>query len=160
MNGPPRRAVGTVGLVALFVALAVQLVVVAGLTAALGAVLVAVGTHRQSRRLLAGGTLLQFGAVLYAGLQSLPAVLVLVALLATILAWDTGEQVITVTEQLPPGAGRVRPLIVHGSASTLVGLVVVGGAYLGWTALSGGLSLIALQLLVIGCGALLLAMRV
>ncbi|WP_136687221.1 DUF7519 family protein [Halorhabdus amylolytica] len=156
---PPRVAIATVGSASGISALALLLVPTAFAVAVVGAVVVVIGTLLGSRRVLGLGSLLQFGAVVAAGISSLSAGLVLVGLVAAVLAWDIGEQTIGVGEQLGTEAQTRRPIAVHAAASTLVGAIAIGGVYVTYLTVTGGQPLLALVLFLGGGAIVLLSMR-
>ena len=102
------------------------------------------------RRGLDWGALVAFGGVLLAGIGGARAGPLLVSMVATVVAWDAGEQAISVGEQLGRAAPTRRATVVHVAASTLVG---AGGAAVGYGVYrlaGGGRPASALALLLLG----------
>ncbi|MCU4719104.1 DUF7519 family protein [Halapricum hydrolyticum] len=121
-----------------------------GSVAALAGVPVAIlGVYRTSRPVLAVGVALLFVGVMLAGLQDGAPVAVLVAMVGTVLAWDVGENAISMAGQLRTGASG-RAEVVHAGAVSAVTLTVAIAGYSVFLLASGGQPGIALSLLVFG----------
>lgn len=121
-----------------------------GSVAALAGVPVAIlGVYRTSRPVLAVGVALLFVGVMLAGLQDGAPAAVLVAMVGTVLAWDVGENAISMAGQLRTGASG-RAEIVHAGAVGAVTLTVAFAGYSVFLLASGGQPGIALSLLVFG----------
>ncbi|ELZ91914.1 hypothetical protein C440_16419 [Haloferax mucosum ATCC BAA-1512] len=122
-------------------------------------VVLAAGLVRGSRRVLdaAGGLFflsLAIGGVSGPGPESL-----LLAAIASILAWDLGENALSVGDHLGREADTTRLEVVH-AATTLVVLTVGAGVVYGIAAVaSGGQPIAAVVLLVLGAVALVSGVR-
>ncbi|MFB6136120.1 MAG: hypothetical protein ABEJ04_05125 [Halobacteriaceae archaeon] len=119
---------------------------------ALGAGLVA-----DSRRLVTAGAGGLFAAALAGGAFGLPVELVLVGVAASVLAWDVGENAISVGHQLGRGSDTSRGELVHAAASTVVGALVTVVGYVLYRLATGGQPVVALVLLLSGAVFLLWA---
>lgn len=115
-----------------------------------GLAVLGVGLVRGSRRAVtAGGTLL-FGGVLVAGALGASPEPLVVGTLGAVMAWDVGENGISVGAQLGRAADTRRAELVHATASLFVGAVTASvgyGVYLGATS---GQPLTALVFLLLG----------
>jgi hypothetical protein len=94
--------------------------------------------------------LVLFGSVVVAGLLSAPAVALVVAMVGAVLAWDVGENAITVGEQFPETARTWRGELIHAIVSTIVVTVFAIGAFAVYTVSTGGYPLAAVALVVVG----------
>lgn len=132
-------------------------------TAALGGfvatVVLAAGVTRGSRRLVdtAGG--LFFVALLFAGVGRGGTEALLLAAVASILAWDTAENALSVGEHLGRETATTRLEFVHAAATLAVLVVGVGVVYVLRSAATGGQPITAVVLLLVGATALVAAMR-
>lgn len=115
-----------------------------------GVVLAASGVYRGSRRLLGVGVAVLFGGVVVAGLLSVPAVVLVPAMVGTVLAWDVGENAITVGEQFTAAADTWRGELLHATASAIVVTLFAVGAFVVYTASTGGYPLAAVAMAVVG----------
>jgi len=89
-----------------------------------GAIVLVVGVVRGSHPVVSlGGTVL-FAGVLAAGTVGAPAVVLLVATVATVLAWDVAGNAVTLGEQLGTAPSTTRVEAVHAGTTALVGVVV------------------------------------
>jgi hypothetical protein len=95
-----------------------------------------------SRSLLWFGCVALFVSVVVAGtLGSGPPALLLTSVAATLLAWDIGQNAISVGEQLGNGATTWRSEVVHGAADqpvTALLLLLAAGLLLTWALRSQG----------------------
>ncbi|CCQ34255.1 hypothetical protein HLRTI_002203 [Halorhabdus tiamatea SARL4B] len=153
---PPRRTVAPAVAAAVFVVVATSPVPIAGLVAIIGVGAVIVGLTRGSRGVLLVGVTVQFGSVLVAALGALRLELVLAASLAVLLAWDLGEQAISVAEQLAVAGRGTRPLVVHAAGATLVGTLLFASVY-GLYRLAGNGQPVPALALLLGGGVLVIA---
>lgn len=95
-----------------------------------GLVCLAAGVRRGSRRALGIGTAGLFGGVLLAGLAGAPTAALLLAAVGVVIAWDVGENAITVGERMGDIAATQRAEIVHVSMSVIIGALAAAGGYL------------------------------
>ena len=154
------RAPSTTGLVLTGFASALAAVgaLLGGSVVAIAGVPVAVaGVYRTSRVVLAGGVTLLFSGVVLAGAGGGAPDAVVVAMLGTVLAWDVGENAISMAGQLRTGAGK-RAEIVHAAVMATVTLTVAVAGYSVYLFASAGQPEIALSLLVFGVVLVVLAL--
>lgn len=83
----------------------------------------------ESRRGVSLGAFGVFTGVVIGGIFGTPAELLLPAMVATVVAWDTGHMSIVVGRQLGRGKFTRRLELVHAGVSVLVGVLVAGVAY-------------------------------
>jgi hypothetical protein len=124
-----------------------------------GLVVVALGVVRGSRRAVTLGATALLVAALVGGLFSGAPYLLLPGVIGTVLAWDFGEQAISVGEQLGREADTTQLEITHAAASTVVG---VGAGALGYgiyLVSSGGQPVPALVFLLLAAVVLTSALR-
>ncbi|QCC50736.1 DUF7519 family protein [Halapricum salinum] len=115
-----------------------------------GVVLAGSGVYRGSRQLLGVGVVVLFGSVVVAGLLSVPGVVLVPAMVGTVLAWDVGENAVTVGEQFSAAAETWRGELVHATVSALVVTLFAVGAFAVYTISTGGYPLAAVALAVVG----------
>lgn len=127
--------------------------------AAAGLPVLLVGVGRGSRRAVSIGSFLTFTGVLAAGIWDAPPEPLLVGAVATVLAWDLGEQAINVGEQLGRAAKTDRGELVHAASATVVGTVAIAVGYGIFHLATGGRPLAALFLLLVAAIALAEAIR-
>ncbi len=125
----------------------------------LGLLLVAVGVVRGSRRLVTIGGFVLLAGILAGSLASAPPELLLPGAIATVLAWDFGEQAINVGEQLGREANTQTLEIMHAASSTIVGIAAGALGYSVYLAGGGGKPVTALVFLLIAMLALTSALR-
>jgi hypothetical protein len=124
-----------------------------------GFLLVALGVLRGSRRAVTLGSAALLVASLVGGLASPAPYLLLPGVMATVLAWDLGEQAINVGEQLGREAETAQLEATHAAGSTVV---AVGAAALGYGVFlvsSGGQPMTALVFLLLAAVVLTSALR-
>ncbi|MFC7204487.1 hypothetical protein ACFQJC_13250 [Haloferax namakaokahaiae] len=132
-------------------------------TAALGGVaavaLLAAGLTRGSRRLLdvAGGLL--FVGLLAGGALGGSTEALLVAAIASILAWDLAENSLTVGDHLGRETDTTRLELVHGATTLVVLTLGAAVVYVIGIVASGGQPVAAVVLLVVGAIALVAGIR-
>jgi hypothetical protein len=97
-----------------------------------------------------GAGVLFFGLVMGATFGGTGVEVLLVGVVATILAWDVGENAINLGEQVSRTAPTVRAEALHVAASATVGAVGAGLAYATYTTATGGKPLTALFALLLG----------
>lgn len=125
----------------------------------LGLLFVAVGVVRGSRRLVTVGSFVLLLGILAGSLVAAPPELLIPGAIATVLAWDFGEQAINVGEQLGREADTQTLEVMHAASSTVIGITAGGVGYGMYLAGSGGQPVTALVLLLIAALALTSALR-
>lgn len=105
------------------------------------------------------GALLAFGGVVAAGLAGAPPEAMLVGAAAAVVAWDLGEQAISVGEQLGRAAPTRTLELVHAANTTLVAVAGVAVGYGLFLAAAGGQPVSALVVLLAAALALAAALR-
>lgn len=116
----------------------------------LGVLLAAAGVYQGSRGTLGAGVVVLFGGVVVAGLLAVPAVALVPAMIGTVLAWDIGENAITVGEQFPEAAETWRGEMLHATVSTIVVTAFGVSVFAVYTMSTGGYPLAAVTLAVVG----------
>ena len=114
---------------------------------------------RSSRRLLGVSVAFLLLGVLFAGLVGAPPESLLVAMVATVLVWDAGENAISVGEQLGREADTRRLEVVHLAAGTALATAVAGVGYAVYEVASGGQPAAAIVLLLLGAILLISTLR-
>lgn len=127
--------------------------------AAAGVLLLGVGLYRASRRFVTLGSAALFVGVLLAGVRGGVPEAVLLAALATVLAWDTADHALGIGEQLGREADSSRLVLVHAATTLLVGAFGSAVCYAAYLAVGGGQPVSALVLLLLGAVALVSALR-
>lgn len=124
----PARLSSTFAVGAMLIA-ATAIVLVGGVgtfAGLIGALVIATGVVTGSRRGVTLGSGVLLIGLLSGAVTAAPAELLLPGMMATVLAWDLGEQAINVGEQLGRDADTRRLELAHAAASTVV--AVIGGA--------------------------------
>ncbi|KAB1197143.1 MULTISPECIES: hypothetical protein [Haloferax] len=149
-------ALSAAGLATLALAFTTATAAVGGLV---GTLVIAAGLTRGSRRTLdaAGGVF--FLALLFAGLGGVGTEALLLAAVASILAWDVAENALSVGEHLGRETDTTRLEIVHAATTLVVLTVGAGVVYAIWAVASGGQPIAAVVLLLVGAIALVAAVR-
>lgn len=98
----------------------------------------------------AGTLLLLFGFVVTGTFMSAPAGVLLVGFVATIVAWDVGENAISLGEQLVRNTATLRTEVGHIAATITVGALGGGLVYGVYRAAAGGRPLSALAFMLTG----------
>lgn len=124
-----------------------------------GLVLVAVGVYRGSRRVLGVGVAVLFVGVLLAGMFATAPELLVIATAAVVLAWDIGENAITVGERFGRRAETTGAETVHAAVSTIVAVVAGTTGYLVYRSATGGQPTAALVALLFAVVALVVVLR-
>lgn len=127
--------------------------------AALGALALVGGLARASRRLVTAGTALVLAGVAVAGVQGAAPEPLLVAVLATAVAWDAAEHGIGLGEQLGREADTLRVQVVHVAGTLGVGSLAAGVGYGVYRSATGGQPVTAVVFLLVGAVALAAALR-
>lgn len=94
------------------------------------------------------------GALTAGAVAGVPPALLLTSVVAAVLAWDIGQNAISVGRQLGRDAPTWRAELVHAAASTVVAVLLAGTAYAVFRAGTGGQPVLAL-LLLLAAGVLL-----
>jgi len=105
-----------------------------------GFVLVLAGVAVGSRRTITLGATVLVGSALVAGVQGVHPLVLVLASVASLLAWDAGTTAIGLGRQLGRHADTARLELLHTGTSVAVGLAVGGVAYVLFVAISGGAS--------------------
>ncbi|QLH82006.1 DUF7519 family protein [Halosimplex pelagicum] len=113
----------------------------------------------ETRRWLSIGVAGIFAGVLISGSYGTAGELLLLSLIGTIVAWDVGENAISLGEQIGSQTRTRRTEVVHASASALVGVLAGGFGYLAYQVSSSGYPAAALVLLLVGAVVLLWTIR-
>jgi hypothetical protein len=124
-----------------------------------GLALFAVGVVAGSRRGLTLGAGVLLLSALVGGLLSGAAYLLLPGVIATVLAWDFGEQAINVGEQLGREADTAQLEATHAAGSTVVGVGAGALGYGVYLVSSGGQPVTALVFLLLAAVVLTSALR-
>lgn len=114
-----------------------------------GVALVGVGVGRGTRWAVTFGAAMLFAGVLVAGVFGTPAMVLLLATVATVLAWDAGGTAIDVGKQLGREADTIRVQLVHIGSTALVGGLTAGIGYGIYLTVATGQPLTALVLLLV-----------
>lgn len=131
-----------------------------GLLVGLAAIgVVAVGVNVRSRTVLGVGTACAFGAVTLAALGGGGVAVVVGATLATVLAWDFGDQSLDLGARVGRGPSTWRGELGHAAASLGVGLAAAVAAIVVYRAATAGLTTTALVALAAGAILLMTALR-
>lgn len=124
-----------------------------------GFLVVLAGVLRGSRRAVTLGSATLLVAALAGGLVSGAPYLLLPGVMATVLAWDLGEQAINVGEQLGREAETTQLEVTHAAGSTLVAVGAGGLGYGIYLFSSGGQPMTALVFLLLAAVVLTSALR-
>lgn len=127
--------------------------------AAPGFVLVAAGVLRGWRRAITLGAAALFLGVLVGGLSAASVPLLLPGAIASVLAYDFGEQAINVGEQLGRDSDATRLEAMHAAGSTLVAAGTGGLGYAIYLGATGGQPVTALVFLLLAAVVLTSALR-
>lgn len=126
---------------------------------ALGFLLVLAGVLLGSRRAVTLGAASLLVAVLVGGLSTVAPYLLLPGMMATVLAWDLGEQAINVGEQLGREAETTQLEVTHAAGSTIVAVGAGGLGYGIYLFASGSQPVTALVFLLLAAVVLTSALR-
>lgn len=129
------------------------------LASGVGLALLVAGLLQGSRRAIDYGGLVLFGSVFLGGFVGGTVESLLVALPASVVAWDSAEHAINVGEQLGREAETSRGEVVHVAASALVGALSAVLGYAIFRSAGGGKPLAALVFLLLGAVVLMWALR-
>ena len=120
-----------------------------GALGAVGLLAVTAGVTRGSAGAVAAGALGLFGGVVLGGLAGGGPFVLAGAALGAVLAWDLGEQAVTVGRQVGRAADTRRGELVHAGASLLVGVASAGVVLAVYETVAGGFSAAALVVLLV-----------
>lgn len=146
---PNRGAVWLTGIAALIAVGAVSVSLPAAAVGLAGTIGMVVGVSRGSRRVHTFGAMTLFGGVLLAGLGGAPPVIVVAGAAATVVAWDAGENAISLGTQLGSAADTSRAAVVHVGATATVAVVVAVVAVLSFRMARRGQPTLASLLLLV-----------
>ncbi|KAB1192309.1 hypothetical protein GJR96_02165 [Haloferax sp. MBLA0076] len=149
-------ALSAAGLATLALAFTTTVAALAGLV---GTVLLAAGLTRGSRRFLDTAGSVFFLALLAAGVSGSGLEALLLGGVASILAWDTAENALSVGGHLGRETDTTRLEVVHAATTLLVLTVGVAIVYVLGSVASGGQPVAAVVLLLVGVIALVAAVR-
>ncbi|WP_317175772.1 DUF7519 family protein [Halomontanus rarus] len=125
-----------------------------------GAGIVAAGLRLGGKRewvTLGAGAL--FLSILVAGGFGTPVEFLLVSTISTLLAWDFGQNAISLGEQIGRHSRTKRNEVIHASASLVVALLSSAFGYLVYTNAGSGRPVASLTMLVLGVVLLIWAIR-
>ena len=103
-----------------------------------------------SQRFVSAGTALVFVAVLLGGVLGNPAELVLLATLATIVAFDLGQNAFSVGAQLSDETDTRRGELVHAATTVAIGTLASAGVYAVYLVSASGQAVATLAFLLLG----------
>lgn len=152
-HAPPRLSqVVSVAAALVAVALTAPFAILAAPFGIGGLVMVAVSLFSRYSRgwLTAGVGMILFGSLITGGYGTLPAELLLIAVGAALVAWDTGQNGIVLGEQLGRQALSQRIQLVHLAATSIVVGVASAFAYVVFLLGAGGQPASAVAVAVIG----------
>jgi len=98
-------------------------------------------------------------SILLSGSLGTPTELLLISMVATVVAWDVGQNAISLGEQMGRHSTTRRNEIIHGSASAVVSLAAGGLAYVIYLTASGGQPVAALSMMALGLVFMIWAIR-
>jgi hypothetical protein len=124
-----------------------------------GAVVVTGGLWRGDRRLVTAGCGALLCAALVTGLSGGAPARTVLAVAATMVAWDIGEHAVTLGDQLGRRANTWRLELLHAAVAVAVATGGVSVVSLSFLLGGGGHPLVALVALLVGSVALLTAIR-
>mgnify|MGYP000427529639 CR=1 FL=1 len=127
---PSRRSVATAGAAGSFaVAASVPGGPTPTLIALAGVVALLAGVWAGRHRIVDGGALIAFGGVVVAALSGAGAMPVVFGSVAAVVAWDSGTNAVTLSDQVGGGADTARVEMLHALFSAAVGVVGGGLAF-------------------------------
>jgi len=106
---------------------------------------------------MGAGTL--FLSVVVAGGFGAPVEFLFVSTIATLLAWDLGQNAVSLGEQVGRHSRTRRNEVIHASFSTIVAMAAMALGYVTYTLSGGGRPVAALAMLLFGVVFLLWAIR-
>jgi hypothetical protein len=156
---PPTGHAGVVGGVALVGAVALVVSVNALALALLGALLFTGGTVYGSSRLVGLGALAAFGGIAVGAISGVSTVLLLVATVGVVVAWDAAGQALDLATTVGREADSQRALTVHVAVAGGVASIAGGVGYGVFLVVGDGRPVGALVLLLVGGVLLAAALR-
>lgn len=130
-----------------------------GALAGLGVVALAPAVLVGSPRLVDGGALALLAGVALGGSGDAPELWVLVATVAAVVAWDAGQNAISLGRQLGRDASTARAEVAHSGATVAVGTTTAGVAYVVFLFAGGSRPLSGVVVLLVAVAILLGALR-
>ncbi|ELZ74714.1 hypothetical protein C455_17267 [Haloferax larsenii JCM 13917] len=131
----------------------------AALLSLLAGIVLAGGLTRGSRRILDAAGGIYVLALLLGGLGDAGSEVLLLAAIASILAWDIAENALSVGDHLGRETDTTRLEVVHAATTLVVLTVGAGMVFAIGTAASGGQPITAVVLLLVGVIALVAGLR-
>lgn len=123
-----------------------------------GLAVLGVGLVRGRRRAVTAGGALLFAGVVVAGAVGGSPEPLLLGTIGAVMAWDVGENGVSIGLQLGRAANTHRAELVHATASLLVGAVTAGVGYGVYLGAASGQPLTALVFLLLGAVVLVSAL--
>ena len=108
------------------------------------------GLLRGTRSTVTTGAFGLFVAATVAGAQAAPVVPVLASVVLAAVAWDAGNNAISIGEQLGRSADTARIEVVHGAATLATGTLTAGFGYATYRLATGGQPVAAVVFLLLG----------
>lgn len=124
-----------------------------------GVVIIGLGLYNDSRRSVSIGAFLLLLGVIVGGLSGQSPGSLLLAMIATVLAWDVGEHAITVGEQLGRNAPTTRLELTHAIGSAVAGILTAAVGVAIFRFATGGQPIAALVFLLAAALAFVLAIQ-
>ncbi|WP_255197382.1 DUF7519 family protein [Halorarius litoreus] len=157
--GPSNVGQGLTLAAGLVAALALAPVVPAIGIGVLATGLFAYALREQSRRTLGVAVAVLVVGLLVGGVYGTPPELLVISAAATVLAWDVGDNALSVGEQLGRRARTERLELVHAAASLAVAVVGAAFVYGVFRVAGGGQPLLAVFLLLFGATLIVAVLR-
>jgi hypothetical protein len=130
-----------------------------GALAGFGIVVLAPAVINGSRRLVHAGAIALLAGVVVGGAGDAPELWTLVATVAAVVAWDAGQNAISLGEQLGRRADTARAEVVHTAATVALGTTTAGVAYVLYQVAGGSRPLSGVVFLLVAVAILLQALR-
>lgn len=128
-------------------------------TGVAGFVVILGGLTRGSHAAVTVGAASLLAGSILAGVGEAPVEVLLIAITATVVAWDAGGTAITLGDQLGRAADTVRIEVVHLGTTVLVGILTAGTGYALYRTVTGGAPVLAVLLLSLAAVLLASALR-
>jgi len=130
-----------------------------GALAGIGVAVVAPGVVVGSRRLVHADALALVTGIVLGGTGDAPELWTLTATVAAVVAWDAGQNAISLGEQLGREADTARAEVAHATGTVAVGSLTAGVAYALYLGAGGNQPLSAVVLLLVAVVVLVGALR-
>ncbi|NHN42230.1 hypothetical protein G9C85_11420 [Halorubellus sp. JP-L1] len=130
-----------------------------GALAAVGVAVLAPAVVRGSRWLVHVAGLVLLAGVVLGGAGDAPELWILTATVGAVVAWDAGQNAISLGEQLGRDADTARAEVAHSAATIGLGATTVGVAYVLYQFAGGNRPLSAVVLLLVAVAVLLNVLR-